>query len=255
MRGKYSFSKGRLIAFICCALLPIAAMGLGVWQLIRGVVFTPAVAITYFLIPLITVGLLATHIFCLRKTWLKIISSAAILLLLPVAFLFSVIFTGHTQIKHYQGAEARAYYASVKSEYTLMPELTEVGRPLDIECYNVFSSAIFSDKADYLICRYTPDEYETQKAELERKYIFQTEPIIHSDGKCEPMADIDGYQFRLLSIKEHKKGLYYPKRIILIGCSDEKLKIVYIAFENLDLDYIPSLKEFIIHSCGWKYIR
>ena len=137
-----------------------------------------------------------------------------------------------------------------------MPELSAIGRPTDIEYHNVFAVFfIFSSETDYLICRYTPEEYEIRKAALETEYTFQTETITEGTSKCEPMADVDGYQFRMLSPEEYNGTILYPKKMILIGYSDNAREIVYVAFEDWDLDYMSSFKDFIVDDCGWKHIR
>ena len=179
-----------------------------------------------------------------------------IIVLFVVSFVLSFVLSGLEQVKHYEGAEAKLQYTAAKGGNTLMPELSEIGQPTDIEYHNVFISMfIFSAETDYLICRYTADEYQICKEELETEYTFQTETIRDSRSQCEPSAEVNGYQFRLLSIEEYKGPIYFPKHLILIGYSDDTREIVYVAFEDVDLDYITSLKEFITDDCGWKYIR
>lgn len=256
MKGKFAFTKGRLIGFICCALLPVFAITLGILMLTKSVLFNVGFAITYFLIPLITAALLAWCIFAGSKTLRKVILSGVILVLFAVLFVWSFIFTGFVQVKHYEGTEAEMQYAAVKNENALMPELSEIGQSTDIEYHNVFTAFfVFSAETDYLICCYTPDEYEIKKAELETDYAFQEEIITGDYSNCEPSVEIDGYQFRLLSVDEYKGTIYYPKNLVLIGFSDATKEIVYVVFEDFDLDYISSLKDFITDDCGWKYIR
>ena len=162
----------------------------------------------------------------------------------------------YEQVIHYYGAAAESRYAAMEQEHTLMPSLSELGDPTDIECHEMLASfAIFSWETSYLICRYTPDEYEVQKAELETEYTFQREAITEYKSNCEPSVEVDGYLFRLLSIEEYKEDIRYPHKIILIGCSDEAREIVYAVFDDFDLDYILSLEEFITENCGWRYIR
>lgn len=129
-----------------------------------------------------------------------------------------------------------------------------MGETTNVEHYHVSSFAfIFSSETDYLICQYSQEEYETQKNRLNSVYTFQTETIKDRYSSCEPTAEIDGYQFKMLSIEQSEYG--YPKNVYLIGYSDAAREIVYLEFYDIDLDYIRSLKEFIIDECGWKYIR
>lgn len=251
---RFTFTRGRLIGFICAVLLPVMAIGLGILMLINDAMLNIGFAITYCIIPLITAGLLGWCIFFNCKTWKKCVLSGVILALFLMVFLFSSFLIGWTQVKHYKSDEAVQQYSSVKSESNMMPELSELGNTTDIEHYNVFSAFyIFSTETDYLICRYTQEEYEIQKTRLDTAYTFQTETITDDYSNCEPMIEIDGYQFRMLSNEAY--DLYFPKNIVLIGCSDEAREIVYLEFYDLDLDFVYSLKDFITDECGWKYIR
>lgn len=256
MKEKFIFTKGRVVGFICCSLLPLFAIILGALMLTKGVVFNVGFATANFLIPLIAVGLLAWCIFRVAKTWRTVILSGIILPLFVVSYLFFFTFAGYMQVKRYEGAEAELQYNVAKGENTLMPELSEIGQTAGIEYHNVYSAFfIFSTETDYLICRYTPDEYEIQKAALEMGYTFQEESITDAYSKCEPSAEMDGYQFRLLSVDKYKGTIDFPKNLVLIGYSDEAREIVYVAFNDIDLDYISSLKDFIVNTCGWKYVQ
>ena len=69
------------------------------------------------------------------------------------------------------------------------------------------------------------------------------------------MAKIDGYIFRMLSFDEYGDELYFPKHIIFVGYSDESNEIIYGEFNDIELDFIESLEDFIQDDCCWKYIR
>lgn len=256
MRDKLALTKGRVICFVCCALLPAIGTVLGIWILINGVLLNVGFAITYFALPMIALGLLAWCVFSGSKAWKKVILSGVILVLFVISYFWFSVFTSYVQIKHYDGADVEQRYAEIKNKNTLMPDLSGIGESVDIECHNVWIEFfMFAAETDYLICHYTPEEYQAQKAALETKYIFQTEFITESDVRCEPSTDVDGYQFRLLSVEEYKGTIHYPKELVLIGYSDVACKIVYAAFIDLDLDYIRSLKDFVLDDCGWKYLR
>lgn len=251
---RFAFTKNRLIGFVCSALLPVMAIVLGCLMLVKDVVLNISLAIVYFLIPLIVAGLLGWCIFSNRKAWKKSVLSVVILALFLILFFFSSLLVGWTQVKRYEEKEAAQQYSLLKSESGLMPDLAELGNPAKIEYYNIFSFFfIFSNETDGLICSYTQEDYELQKARLDTAYIFQTETIMDDYSNCEPTIEIDGYQFRMLSVERYE--LYYPKNIFLIGYSDDAREIVYIEFYDSDLDYISSLKDFIMDECSWKYIR
>lgn len=248
---RFAFTKGRLIGFICCALLPLATMVLGILLLVKDVLLNIGVIVIYFLIPLLVAGLLAWCIFSNSKIRKKYILSGVILVLFLITLFFSFFIAGWTQLKRYEGNEAVQQYSNSVSESKLMPELSELGNPEKIEYYNLFSAfCIFSYETDGLICTYTQEEYLIQKVRLDTTYNFQTEKTADD---ILPAVEIDEYQFRLLSIDEY--DLYYPKDVVLVGYSDDANEIVYIEFYDIDLDYITSLQEFIADECGWKYMR
>ena len=251
---KFAFTKGRLIGLICSSIIPIAAIGLGILMLIKDVMLDLGIAITYLIFPLIVIALLGLCIFYNFKTWKKVVLSVVILVLFAMVFQFFCLIAGWTQVKSYEGDEAVQKYSSLKSE--MLPKLSEVGETTNTEYHNVFSFIyIFSYETNYLICQYEQEEYENQKNRLDSTYIFQTETITDYDSNCEPMVKIGDYQFKMLSVENY--DLYYPKHVVLIGYSDNAREIVYLEFYDIDLDYIPSLKDFIIDEfgCGWKYIR
>ena len=250
----YSFTKRRLVSFVCCALLPVIAIGAGVWLLIIGVVFNWNFAITFCFLPLIAGGFLGWRIFINCKMWKKIVLSGVSLILFLALFLWCLVFNGLTRVTRYKDAKAVRQYETVISETNLLPDLLELGDPSAIECYKVSSFAfIFSWETDHLICRYTQEEYDAQKARLDSVYEFETKNLTEDDTISQSMIDIDGYHFRMLSPEEH--DLYFPKNVFLIGYSDTAREIAYLEFYDGDLDYIDSLKDFINDDCGWKHIR
>lgn len=251
---KYTFTKGRLLGLICGAVLPAIAIGIGISMLNNDVMLDYGFVIVYFLMPLLAIGLLGLCVFRNRKTWIKLVISVIILVIFSVLFFYSALIAGWMQVKSYEGSEAVQQYSSVQSESKIMPDLTQVGETTNVEHYQVYSFFfIFSSETDYLICQYSQEEYETQKNRLNSVYTFQTETIKDTNSSCEPTAEIDGYQFKMLSIEQFEYG--YPKNVYLIGYSDAAREIVYLEFYDIDLDFIRSLKEFIIDECGWKYIR
>ena len=246
---RFVFTKSRLIGFCCCVLLPIVAISLGILMLVNDVMLNIGFPFVYFLIPLIAAVLLACCIFSSSKTWKKFVLSGVILVLFLILFLFSSFLVGWTQVERYKENEAVQQYSLLESEF--MPDLAELGKPSHIEYYRLFSHfLIFSCEADGLICSYSQEDYEIQKARLDTTYIFQKEK---TGDNFDPMVDIDGYQFRMLSVEEY--DLCYPKNVVLIGYSDNTKEIIYLEFYDIDLDYITSLKDFIMDECGWKYIR
>ena len=262
MERKFRFTVGRLIGFICSALLPSTALAIGIVILAQGgVLLNKGMVITYFLLPTVAMGILALCMFSGCRVWLKVIVSWSVVILFVIAFSFCWIVGGggFKQIKRYSGAKLEQQYATVQSDHSLMPSLSDMGQTPNLECYYVYSEySIFHSETDYLICSYTPEEYAIAKERLETEYIFQQEPIPNENHvACEPMIEIGDYQFRLLAVEGYDREehyMMYPKYLYLIGYSDDAHEIVYIAFEDWDLDYIDSLEDFVVNRCSWKDI-
>ena len=166
-------------------------------------------------------------------------------------------------MESYKNEDLAQHYASVLEYDDRMPSLDEIGQPLKTEYCNVNTRAfIFCPETDYLICQYTHEEYIRQKSSLDEKYIFQSETMYSYDyfnetytDPCEPVAEVDGYQFRVLSTQMgHLHDTDYPWHMNLIGCSDEKQEIVYLSFHDTDVDYHTSLTDFLYEECGWKQV-
>ena len=255
---KFSFTKGKLVAFILCSMIPLLAIAFGVLCLQKGMIFNVGFIVTFIVLPLVFTGFFSLCLFSnIRKSY-KVILSINIAASFIILAYFSLIIGEFATAKHYDAAEAEQKYTIVQDENKLLPELSQVGQYIDIEYHRVFQTALFfSWETDYLICKYTPEEYEIQKAELEEKYVFQTEPPEPSyhDITCEPTAEVGEYQFRFLNFEEYSHEIYFPQDLILIGNSDKTQEILYIAFKDFDLDYISDLEDFILNELGWKYIR
>lgn len=257
MKERLAFTKGRWIGFACSALLPVLAMGLGVWLLATGTVLNISFAFTYLLLPLTTIGMLVQYIFSKREWFLKKVAPVAVVISFVMVFFFSAVFSIYARAEHYEGAKAELRYSEVTRKYSLMPDWSEVGQPVAKEYHHTFIQKLFFfSETDFFICRYTPEDYALEKAELETEYVFQTEPIRdHHYKDVLPTAEVDGYQFRVLSLEEYKGQLDYPKKLLLIGYSDEAKEIVYAFFYDTDLDCMESLQAFIMDEFGWEHIR
>ena len=259
MGGKRRGTKGQRIAFLCLGLLPCIALGAGIYLLTTGVQIEHRFAITYVLIPCVCLGLLALCLFSKGRPWLK--GLVSVLIMAVFAGLFCLFwFSGFIRVNRYKGEEAVRRYTALQQEHRLLPELSRLTAAVDIEFWNAVDNNLFSSEANYLVCSYTPEEYEVQKAELDTEYTFQTEPVTLRRDHCQPTAEADGYAFRMLSVTAYSElGEFfdrgYPHRVILIGCSDQNKEILYMVFENYDLDSISSLEELLKDECGWKYIR
>lgn len=245
----------RLIAYFGSLLLPAAGYVFPIWLLQRD--FCLNGNILYFLIsPLVAAVLLAFVIFSKQgRKWVKALLSAGILILFVILYLFNFMFGTFGYLDRYEQEQVQEPYAAVRdaSKCSWMPELTQVGETTKITHYSYHAKAfIFLWDAEYLVCRYEPEEYERQKANLDNTYRFQTKTLHAYDGDCEPTTELDGYTFRFVYLDEK---YYWPKHAPLIGYSDENNEIIYVNYYDADRDVCTSLKDLLIEDCGWKYIH
>jgi hypothetical protein len=151
-------------------------------------------------------------------------------------------------------------YTEARHSADFLPPLHGVGDTEDMSYYRFEEvTLIFHSEADVLVCEYGEDEYLKEKAEIEKKYVFEDEvqtcDCDYCQYVCYPYAEIDGFTFRRLEDEEGADWSHsYPKQVSVIGMNDETLEIVYIEFSDFDLDYISSFDTFIEQFCGWKYI-
>lgn len=145
----------------------------------------------------------------------------------------------------------------------LIPQ--EIGEPSSTKFYsNTTLMLIFETRAYTLLCRYDEAEYAREKAALETRYSFRTEPLYSEDTffnkdakELEPEFDIGGDHFRFIMPNDDYEGYMglFFKGCSLIATNDEEREIAYIVFKDQDLDVADDLTEFVNDTCGWKYVR
>lgn len=151
---------------------------------------------------------------------------------------------------------------SKRSEAFGSPEL---GAPESM-CYHYYrtGAAIFESHAHILLCRYSPDDYATEKDSLEAQYEFRTEPLIGNvsmNGEnallLKPYARIGDDEFRFLYPWDgaNEYGARYFKGCLLFVTNDETHEIAFVSFDDDELDEAVNLAQFLYEDCGWRLIR
>jgi len=205
--------------------------------------------------PILLLFVIALVIFSDLKLSNKIGCGILILILIFCVSFFWLFFGAHEDFAHYQNDKISDHYTEVTKDFPKMPTLAAPGEVQNTDYYLYrFQMMIFMDESYTIICKYDEDEYQKQKELLEQDYVFQSGPLKVKDHTCESEVTIDGYHFRIVAI-DSDKAFIYPKRMMFIATNDDTKEIVYIAYENLDLDYIDSLESHITDSLGWKYFR
>lgn len=253
MNATERITKGRLIAFICLLLLPLVMIALGIILLLADTLINLTFSILFIILPLGFAALLALILFSTKlKTTFKVLLTVLLSAFLVFAFLWGTVIGMFESLCQYNKNELAEPYAEAMEEIKSLPALTEIGNTENVTYYDYFSTlglGFFTCDADYLICQYSENEYQKQVEAVNETYVFHSEKLSASGHSIEPVAEIDGYTFRLL------EDIAYPKQLIFIATNDETHEIIYMYFCDDDLDYITSLTDFILDDCGFKHIQ
>ena len=214
--------------------------------------------IVFVVFPLLWGALSALFAYVVRHKVLKVLYVIA---LLPITCFAMILLSliHREMIVRYDRDTFESREQEITSEFYNMPEIDEMGEYENLEYYHYkqIYSVLFMSDVHTVVCQYSEEEYEAQKAYVEENYVFRTDDyrdLSRQDGEyyLPPTAEIDGFTFRYLD--ESSYGFYHPKYVVLIGMNDETLEIAYIDFYDIDLDYFSPLDEFILNECGWEHI-
>lgn len=255
--NKKWFSTSRIILFAISCIIPLFFIVKGFMKLCsHAPIMTPCMILGIFILPLGAIMLLSACNFNPLRTVWRVIADIVVLAALVFLVLFCFLIGPIVSLDHYEQNEIAAQYTEVHDKVDAMPKLDEIGTPQKMD-YFVFQREeyIFGWHTYTLVCTYDSSEYEQQKALLDQTYVFQTEDMVAFDYACTPYAEIDGYEFRTLSVDYIYKYLDFPKYMVFIATNDDTKQIVYMFCEDPDRDYIGRpLDKHIESTCGWKYI-
>lgn len=249
-----------LKSFILDILIPLAVMAIGAFALLDGALLNRYLTVVHFLIPAVTILLLWVCHLVLESKLLKVLVSVVIIVIclfnLFIMFFWNTEYFETDELGDYEGAELVDRYAELYEVSELLPELDAVVRS-ERSTYYYYRAiySIFECETHTVISKYGAEDYVDQLARINDSYTFRTEAIVDDEYTCLPYADIDGFHFRVIDDPEGAR-LYdsYPKKVLIVGTNDETSEIAYIHFYDFDLDYIPSLEDFILEDCGWEHI-
>lgn len=248
-------TRGRILAWILAGILPLMILLMGMLVLLGDGIATGSFIITYLVLPVLGyTGCLLV----IRKKWRPVVRSVVCVVILAILF-FGFVFmqaVGHFSIYSVsEGESAAADYSRDTRDISCMPEIGEIGTPLEMEYHSFYNQiALFFESDCYMLfCRYAEEEYARQQENLEKAYTFQTEPLEAHGYEVPPVVCYDGYAFRFLAFDGYER--VFPKYMMLIATNSDTCEIVYIWFDDDDLDYIASMEEHIQNDFGWKYIK
>lgn len=249
-------TKRRVFALVLSSLIPLAVFILGMIFAFANAIVNFSFSISFFILPVIALAILATLIFLNIKALPKTILVILLLIIFIFVHLFSFFLCKFETIKHYTNDSVQTHYQEDTTKSDLMPTLEEIGTSEEIEYYDYLSmfAVYFTCDSDVLICRYSKEDYLSQKSYITESFSFQKEPFSADGYICEPSVQIDDYNFNFLSVNDYSDELIYPKRLVAIAYNDTTQEIVYLSFCDDDLDYTRDLKDFLLTDCGLKHI-
>lgn len=253
--NKKWFSTSRIILFAISCIIPLFVIVKGFIKLCNYAIMTPCMILSLFILPLGAIALLSACNFNPLRTVWRIIADVVVLAALVFLVLFCFLIGPIVSLDHYEQNEVAAQYTEVHDKVDAMPNLDEIGTPLKTD-YFVFQREeyIFCWHTYTLVCTYDSSEYEQQKALIEQNYVFQAADLEEFGYTCSPYDELDGFTFRALSCEGEYKYLQWPKYMAFIGTNDETRQIVYMYYDDSDIDYFDgTLEEFIDKNCGWKH--
>ena len=133
----------------------------------------------------------------------------------------------------------------------------DLGEPEKVEYHYFYNQfGLFFDSDCYtLICTYDPEDYAALTEALETRYTFHTKPLDVGETALPPLYTLDGYEFCFLEMETDTYDLDYPHYMVMVGTNDESREIVWSYYDDDALDYISNPEKFLLHDCGWKFIR
>ncbi len=137
---------------------------------------------------------------------------------------------------------------------TILPMIEDLGSYTDIEFRHYQKNMfIFSSDAYTLKVTYDAENYQNEKENFSKKYVYEKDKLSDYGGyNKDPDFEMDTYSFKMLSYDNYKLQAY-PHEMVFVGVSDERQEIAVVYYSDSDLDIIDSsFPEFLISECGWK---
>lgn len=177
---------------------------------------------------------------------IRVILSSFLLILTLVSSAFLGFFGPTVEFRSFDNAEEINEYYNKNDNINDDFDFEKFGEYKNISNYKYHSMAIFQQEAYTTILKYNEDKFEAEKSRIESSYKFYSTPI--ENEEAEPIFSYEGFSFSV-EISD-----WYPKEMNLVGINEETREIVYVSFQDYDLDSISDYNEFLEYYCGWRYV-
>ena len=142
-------------------------------------------------------------------------------------------------------------------ECSFFPSVEEVENNPNFKYRRYADHSLFGGSGCLVSQKLNEEEFDAKVNSLKESHSFLTEPVMDSDGYYkipEEKFEIFDYTFMVLSDEEVTYPVY-PKSFGMIAVSDVENKIVYFAFESIDLDIITDMIDFVEENFpGWENV-
>ncbi len=174
------------------------------------------------------------------KKFLKFLCVVISFIILSVVIYFSVLI--YNAYPKTRVSEDIKIYNELVETVSFLPEVSELNNYINLNFKYTENKGVFSWYSYILKVSYSKVDFEAEKSKIDENYYF--------DEDFSDVIEVDTFKIKLLDFEKYE--LTYPKYMAFIGVSESTSEIVYIYYEDEDLDTIgDSWEEFIIDNCNW----
>ncbi len=174
------------------------------------------------------------------KNFLKFFCIAISFIMLSV-FIYLGVLIYNVYPKTSVSEDIKIYNELVKT-VDFLPKVGELNNYKEISFKYTGNEGLFSSYSYILKLSYSENDFKTEKIRVGENYYFDE---VFSDK-----IKVDTFNIRVLDLEKYQ--LDYPKYLAFVGVSESTNEIVYVYYEDQDLDTITgSWEDFLIDNCNW----
>lgn len=142
-------------------------------------------------------------------------------------------------------------YEKLVEKNDLLPSLSQLGSYSSVSVMHYHDSGIIYNADAYtLTVEYSDGEYEGTRDGFLKNCAFESGIIKDENGEKETEFKYDGYTLKVFNFDIYE--LEYPHEIFMMGYSDSLNQLVFVYFEDEDLDHFDgNFADFLADNCGW----
>lgn len=139
------------------------------------------------------------------------------------------------------------------TQYFMELQGLELGEPVSTAFHECSASAPFYHTYTWvLLCGYSEADYAAEKAALEERFPFCSEPLLsHTENAADfsPVVRIGDDVFRFL------EPFYSIDDCTMVVTNDLRREIAYVAFSGSGVTDVKDLTSFLENVCCWSFVR